>query len=162
MAMVHIMCGKICSGKSTLAKKLCDECKGVILSVDEITLSLFGAHPGESHDEYVLKCEKFLYKKSLEIMNQGINVILDWGFWTKKERDEAKWFYRNNNVMYKFYYLDISDTEWKKRIKKRNKDILEKGYEAYFVDEGLAQKFQRIFEIPNFDEIDEWITVKKY
>lgn len=47
MPKVHLMCGKICSGKTTFAQKLRKEIKGVVLSVDEITLSLLGQDAGE-------------------------------------------------------------------------------------------------------------------
>lgn len=40
MAQVIMTCGKICSGKSTYAQKLSKKYNAVILSVDEITLSL--------------------------------------------------------------------------------------------------------------------------
>ncbi|HBI51921.1 MAG TPA: hypothetical protein DDX72_03970 [Ruminococcaceae bacterium] len=48
-------CGKICSGKSTLAQKLRLEYKAVILSVDDITLALLGQDPGGKLDGYVEK-----------------------------------------------------------------------------------------------------------
>ena len=54
-AKVFIVCGKICAGKSTYTKKLIKEKKAVNLSVDEITLALFGSHCGQMHDTY---CER--------------------------------------------------------------------------------------------------------
>ena len=83
MPKVIMTCGKICSGKSTYAQKLRLEYKAVILSVDEITLALFGNEAGEKLDDYVCRAEKYLYDKSIEIIETGTNVILDWGFWTK-------------------------------------------------------------------------------
>ena len=87
MAKIFMMCGRVCSGKSTYSQKLRQENKAVILSVDEITLTLFSQGAGDKHDFYVEMCEKYLYRKSLEIAETGINVVLDWGFWTKRERD---------------------------------------------------------------------------
>ena len=92
MAKVFLICGKICSGKSTYSEKLRKEHGAVLLSVDEITLNLFGQHCGDEHDNYVERTEKYLFEKSLEILEVGVNVILDWGFWTKEERDFAKQF----------------------------------------------------------------------
>ena len=46
MPKVIMTCGKICSGKSTYAQKLRLEYSAVILSVDEITLALFGNEAG--------------------------------------------------------------------------------------------------------------------
>ena len=95
MAKVIMTCGKICSGKSTYAQKLSKEYNAVILSVDEITLALFGQDVGDKHDDYVARAEKYLFEKSVEIVNVGINVILDWGFWTREERNQARDFYNS-------------------------------------------------------------------
>ena len=157
MAKVYILCGKICSGKSTYSQKLRKDKKAVILSVDDITLTLLGQNGGDTLDVYVEKLEQYFFQKSVEIVETGINVILEWGFWTKTERDFAKEFYSSRGIEYEFYYISISDEEWYRRLDKRNKDVLEKKSDAYYVDEGLAQKFKSIFEIPGKDEIDVWV-----
>ena len=41
MAKVFLICGKICSGKSTYARKLMENRQAVLLSADEIMLALF-------------------------------------------------------------------------------------------------------------------------
>jgi len=53
MPKVIMTCGRICSGKSTYARKLREEYNSVILSVDEIILALFGNDTGEKHDVYI-------------------------------------------------------------------------------------------------------------
>lgn len=106
---------------------------------------------------YVGKLEQFFFQKSVEIVETGINVILDWGFWTKSERDFAKQFYGSRGIEYEFYYISISDEKWYCRLDKRNNDVLGKKSDAYYVDEGLAEKFKSIFEIPGKDEIDVWV-----
>ena len=68
MAKVILICGKICCGKTTYSQKLCSENNAVLLSVDEITLALFGQHCGDKHDEYVERTEKYLLSKSLELI----------------------------------------------------------------------------------------------
>ena len=93
MPKVIMTCGKLCSGKTTYAKKKKKEGKDVILSIDEIMLTVFGQDAGEKHDDYVAKAQEYLYKKSLELIGSGTDVILDWGFWTKAERDRARKFY---------------------------------------------------------------------
>lgn len=157
MAKVFMTCGKICSGKSTYAQKIRKNYNAVILSVDEITLALFGQDTGENHDHYVEMAEAYLYEKSLEIIDSGINVVLDWGFWTESEREYARSYYSSRGIDYEFHYIDISTDEWAKRLKKRNKDILEHKSNNYYVDEGLAEKSGNIFETPTKDEIDVWV-----
>ena len=154
MPKVYLICGKICSGKSTYAEQLRVQHNAVVLSTDEITLALFGQHCGDKHDDYVERTQNYLFNKSLELIEVGINVILDWGFWMKEERDFAREFYKSRNIECEFHYIDISDDTWKARLHKRNSEVLAKKTSAYYIDDNLAEKFASIFEAPNDDEID--------
>lgn len=157
MAKVIMTCGRIGTGKSTYSEQMRKKHNAVVLSVDEITLALFDQHAGEKHDEYVERLETYLFGKSLEIIECGINVILDWGFWTKEERNYAREFYKSRNVECEFHCIDVSDEEWKRRLEKRNKDVAEGKVNAYYVDENLAEKVKALFEKPGDEEIDVWI-----
>ena len=154
MPKVYMMCGRICSGKSTYAQKLRQKHSAVILSVDEITLALFGQNAGEKHDDYVAAAEKYLYRKSVEIIETGISVVLDWGFWTRAEREKARQFYGARGIAYEFHYLDIDNAEWYRRLEKRNAAVTAQQTDAYYVDDGLAAKFASVFEPPAPDETD--------
>lgn len=154
MSKVILICGKICCGKTTYAQKLCNENNAVLLSVDEITLALFGQHCGDKHDEYVERAEKYLLNKSMEVVNKDINVVLDWGFWTKAERKAVKEFYKSRNIECELHYINISDEVWKHRLNKRNNAVLANETSAYYVDENLAAKFGAMFEVPSQDEMD--------
>lgn len=61
MAKVILVCGKICSGKTTYSKSLLKEYSTVLLSVDEITITLFGPNGGKEHDLMVEKTKRYLY-----------------------------------------------------------------------------------------------------
>ena len=160
MPKVLIMCGKICSGKSTYAEKLKLENKAVILSVDELTLALFENQAGEKLDFYVEKLKEYFLKKSLDIVEAGADVILDWGFWTKKERDYAREFYDSRNISYQFYYMNVGIDEWKKRISKRNQEIKREQLEAYPIDKGLLSKVEKMFEEPDRKELKAMIIIE--
>ncbi len=153
---VIAVCGKICSGKSAYSEGLRKENSAVILSVDEIMLSLFGNDAGEAHDTYTERLQSFLMNKSLEFIEAGVSVILDWGFWTKEKRNAVKTFYRSRNIPFELHYISLSGSVWKERILKRNSDVSSGKTEAYFIDEGLMEKFNRIFETPEREEIDVW------
>ena len=154
-------CGKICAGKSTYAENLRRKYKAAVLSVDEITLALFGQNAGEKHDYYVEKAEEYLFGKSLQMIENDIDVILDWGFWTKAERQAARQFYESRNIENEFHYIDIDDDEWKKRLSKRNSEILANKTNAYFVDDGLAEKADSLFEKPDISEVEVWVGNEK-
>ncbi len=157
MAKVILICGKLCSGKSTYAERMVVQDNAVLLSVDEIMLALFGQPCGEKHDEYVVKIKNYLFDKSFEFLDKGFTVILDWGFWTKKERDYAREFYNNCNIECEVHYIDIDYNNWYEYIKKRNNSLIDKGTSAHYVDENLMAKFFDIFEEPSKDEIDVWL-----
>lgn len=152
MAKVYLVAGRICAGKTTFAHKICMEKHAALLSTDEITLAIFGQHIGEKHDEVVEKTQEYLFQKSLELIACGISVCLDWGFWQRDERDCAREFYKCRGIETEFYYVDIPEDEWKKRIQKRNGEIGRNETQAYFVDENLRVKFGAMFEKPDADE----------
>ena len=157
MAKVIMTCGRICSGKSTYAQMLRVELGGVILSIDELMLDILGGETGDKHDEYVRRTQNYLYKKSVEIASAGVDVILDWGFWKKSEREYAREFYRVHGISCEFHYISVDEAEWKRRIEKRNAEVRNGHSDAYFIDEGLAAKFESLFEVPDRSEMDMWI-----
>ena len=103
MPKVTLICGRICCGKSTYAEKLRIRDGAVVLSIDEIMLAMFGQYVGDMHDEYVARTEKYLFGKSLELIETGIDVILDWGFWTRDERAYAREFYSSSGIEHEFH-----------------------------------------------------------
>ena len=154
MAKVIMTCGKICCGKSTYARKLKEEGNAVILSIDEMTLCLFPEGAGEKHDTYVSRAEEYLCSLSLQILRSGTDVILDWGLWTKAQRDRLRAFYAAQGAESEIHYLKISPEEWERRIRKRNAQQKKEEPASYLVDEGLLRKAELLFEEPSETETD--------
>ena len=157
MAKVIMTCGRICCGKTTYAQKLREERNAVILSIDEITLTLFPEGAGEMHDTYALRAEQYLCFLSLQILRTGMDVILDWGLWTRAQRERLRAFYTEHGAEHEIHYLRISPEEWERRIRKRNARQKEEEPSAYFVDEGLLRKVESLFEEPSETEIDRLV-----
>ena len=153
MAKVYMLCGRICSGKSTYAAMLRRSLHAVVLNVDEVMLTLFGQDAGEKHDFYSAKVEQYMLEKSVEIVSEGIDVVLDWGFWSKEKRDCARRYYQLSGVECELHYINISKSEWQKRIEKRNKAIKDAKAIGYIVDDGLMVKCESRFETPEECEI---------
>ncbi len=128
-----------------------------LLSIDEIMLSLFGQHCGDKHDEYSEKAQTYLFHKSLELIEVGVDVILDWGFWSKEKRNFARKFYSSRNIACEIHYIDVSDETWAARLEKRNHAVLKGEVNAYYVDKNLAAKVIPHFDVPSKDEIDVWV-----
>ena len=153
MAKVIMTCGKICCGKTTYARKLEEELGAVILSIDEVMLALFPDGAGEMHDAYALRTEQYLLSLSLKILESGTDVILDWGLWTREQRERLRAFWTEHHIENEIHYLRVGREEWNRRIRKRN-EVQEEDPAAYYVDEGLLKKFESIVEEPAADEAD--------
>ena len=154
MAKVIMTCGRLCCGKSTYARSLAAERGALILSIDELMLSMLDRELGDMHEVYVDRAERYLYAKSVELVGLGVDVILDWGFWTAESRRYARDFYAGHGIDCELHYIEIADDEWQRRIAKRNALVLAGSSNDYYVDDNLAAKFRSMFEPPSKDETD--------
>jgi len=162
MAKVILICGKICSGKTYYANEIKKKEKAVVLSTDEVTYDLTNNVQGNGYEEFANKVNTYLKKKTVELVNVGCNVILDWGFWTQKERKKITDYFSNHNIKVEWHYIDIEDSIWYKNIADRNEKVENgNGGYSFYVDEGLLKKVITIFEIPKSNEIDVWYTFER-
>lgn len=156
MAKVILICGKLCSGKTTYTQALLSREDGVLLSSDELMHALYHHQEGPQHDQLARDAQAYLYKKAAQIARAGCTVVLDWGFWTRAMRREASAYFEGQGVAYEWHYLDIADNAWRANIDSRNRAVREGRTTDYYVDEGLLQKMLSRFEPPTREEMDVW------
>lgn len=158
MAKVILVCGRICCGKTTYAHRLAKERRAAVLSVDEVMLAIFGQHCGDMHDTYAARTKQYLLAKAAELIAADIDVILDWGPWTKSGRAELREHFAARGIAFELHAIEINDEVWRARLAQRNAAVEADEAQAYFVDENLAAKFASRYEAPEADEVDVWIT----
>ncbi|HET8689091.1 MAG TPA: AAA family ATPase, partial [Methanosarcina sp.] len=91
MATLHLMVGLPCSGKTTLAKMLERERSALRLTPDIWQIGLFGQDADEQeHDIRHSFIEAMLWSIASRALELGTNVILDYGFWAREEREEYR------------------------------------------------------------------------
>lgn len=162
MSKIIAICGKICSGKTFYANQIKKKEKAIILSCDEVTSILFDNNLGENHDAMASRIWKYLLKKSVELINLNCNVILDWGFWSKKDREFIVNYYKFHNIACEWHFIDVNDETWNKNIQERNNNGLNgTNLSDYYLDEGLMKKLLSKWEKPTREEIDVWYVVKR-
>jgi len=149
---VILICGKIGSGKTTFARRLLKERPAVLLSCDELMLTLFGQQLGDRHDEVVRRTKDYLLNQSLEILKTGVSVILDWGFPTRREREETIAFFARRGFSCQGHYITASDEVLFENLRRRNLAVLAGTENAYYIDEAILQKFKDVFEEPDDTE----------
>ncbi len=157
MATLIAVCGGLCCGKTTYAEALGRERRAPVLSIDALMLALFGPDAGEMHDEYARRGKAYLHRQALELLDAGVDVILDWGFWRQEERRSVRALYEGRGHLFELHALDMDEAVWHDRVAKRNAAVLAGQVEAYLVDEGLAAKFWNRFERPEDGEVDVWV-----
>ena len=62
-------------------------------------------------------------KKAVEIVKAGCNVILDWGFWTKAERQETTKYFNQFGIDVECHYVCIEQLRWEQLLEERNNKI---------------------------------------
>ena len=155
MGKVILLCGKICSGKSYYARSIKESLNAVIISPDEITYELLNNEQGEFYDIFSKRLNKYLTKLVGEIALSFSNVIYERGLWTKEERKEVVKYYREKNIECELHYICVDDDIWKLNIRERNKRIEDgNGGSDFYLDEGLINKLEKLWEEPTKDEYD--------
>jgi predicted kinase len=120
--VLHLVCGKISSGKSTLASQLADNPKTVLISEDAWLTALY---PAEIKDlaDYV-RCSGRL-KAALgghiqALLVAGNSVVLDFPANTVEGRLWMKSLFEAAGVAHELHFLDVSDEICKTRLQARN------------------------------------------
>jgi len=120
--VLHMVCGKIASGKSTLANWLASENDTVIFSEDDWMTHLY---PNEicSLADYVRCSGRVKHALSGHVQTllaMGISVVLDFPFNTIKNREWGRTLFSSANAQHQLHYLDVSDEACKARLNARN------------------------------------------
>lgn len=167
MAKVIVLCGKIASGKSFYADRLKEKIKAIILSLDSLMLKLSDSCLGKKHDDIADRCQKYLYELAEQIIKTGTNVIIDYGYWSRKERLKARNYFLERGIEVEIHYIKKSEETRIKQLEERN-IIFEDKYKKnpnerlYIINHELRERLDAKFEEPLADEIDQIIDEKSY
>ncbi len=163
MATLFITCGVPASGKTTFAKRLEAEQRAVRLTADEWLHELY---PNESdaalnaHGPLVERLqwvnahrplvERLQWALALRTLALGVNVVLDWGLWTREERDRYRTEAQERGVRVVLCVLDPSRDELVRRLRDRNAAL---PVGTFRIDEELLDYGLRWFERPTSAEL---------
>ena len=117
MATLHLMVGLPCSGKTTLARKLEYERSALRLTPDEWQLRLFGQDAEEpEHNARHGLIEALLWEVASRALVLGTNVILDFGFWAREEREDYRLRAKQLGASSEVHFLDVPGDELLRRL----------------------------------------------
>jgi predicted kinase len=151
VATLHLMVGLPCSGKTTLAKKLEHELSALRLTPDEWQIGLFGQDANEpEHDARHNFIESMLWKIASRSLELGTNVILDFGFWTRAEREDFRRRAKQLGAGSEVHFLDVPEDELLRRLAVRNSQVKR---ESFHIAAESMQPWIKLFEKPTPDEL---------
>jgi predicted kinase len=156
----HLIIGFIGAGKTTFARKLEKEIGVVRFTKDEWTVSIFGNSPHQDKCqrdkffEYDAKMAKLATEIALRFLQTGTSVIIDDGFWYRKQRDEMRQTLRDIGAEAKFYHIDTPVDVMKERTIKRSE---EPPVDSFYITEQEFDDYLKLFQPPTDDE--EFIVI---
>ena len=118
---VHLLHGLPGCGKTRFARQLAVEQRCVHLSHDEWVLRLFGARPSTAQMEAAREAiHSMLWTYTSRIVASGCDVVLDFGFWTRADRDQAREQVRQMGAAHLLYTFECSPQVAWERVRRRN------------------------------------------
>ena len=119
---LHLVCGKIASGKSTLTARLACTPQTVRISEDSLLAQLY---PGQiaSLADYVACAARLraaIAPLCLQMLQAGVSVVLDFPANTPASRAWMRELFQQAGTPHVLHYLDVSDDECKARLRLRN------------------------------------------
>jgi predicted kinase len=141
------MCGLPAAGKTAQARQLAADRSALRLTQDEWVIAL-GASPWDvsSRD----KVDRELWRLALEVLRLGLSVVVDFGLWSRGERDEMRSAARDLRVDVELHYLDVPAEELWRRIEARN---LETPWSSFPIGRADFDEWLSIFEAPDAAEL---------
>ena len=118
---IHMLCGFIGAGKTTFARQLESEVKGLRLNNDYVMTTLFGQEPQEQPtlSIYRSRLEDIHLHYAERLLALNVDVIFDNGFWGRAVRDQMRAFATRNGASLKMYYIDTPLPVMRERLKTR-------------------------------------------
>lgn len=148
--ILHLMCGKIGSGKSSLARILGEAPGTIVLSEDRWLATLYGDDMSSIGD-YVRNAARLrdaMHPHVVGLLAAGVSVVLDFPANTIDSRAWLRSLVDETGVHHVLHYLDVPDAVCKARLRERNAS----GTHAFKVSDAQFDQITEYFVPPSEDE----------
>lgn len=153
LATLHLMVGLPCSGKTTYAKQLAQQEKALRFTPDEWQIQLFDQQVYDEHSNHDLlhdRIEALMWTVAADVLALGVSAILDFGFWSRRERDDFRHRAEQLGVDFRIHYMDVPKDELIARLEKRNAAADDT---TVIVEPKFIEQWCAVFEPPDADEL---------
>ncbi|MDE1169339.1 MAG: ATP-binding protein [Pseudomonas sp.] len=150
MPTLHLMCGKIASGKSTRATSLAGEHSALLLSEDYWLARLYPDQIKSVGDyvRFAHRIREVLGPLVIDLLAAGNNVVLDFPANTPADRQWLSGLAQAAKVPHRLHYLQIDDDTCRGRLHARNL----RGEHDFAATEAEFDLITSYFQAPQADE----------
>jgi predicted kinase len=136
------------TGKTTAARLIEAEHKALRLTKDEWMKALFGAENPSSASDVI---EGRLVQLGMRALELGINVVLDFGLWSRDERSALRQAAADVGASVVMCYFELAPDEQRNRLDRR---LAEAPDETWHISDEELAEFAVKFDIPSAGELD--------
>jgi predicted kinase len=121
-ATLHFLCGKIASGKTTLARRIATECDGLLISED-VWLERMYAGTHFTLADYIRRSTRLraaLAPHVTDLLRRGVSVVFDFAGNMPRDRQWVRSVFEHANAAHLLHSINASDALCKARLRARN------------------------------------------
>jgi predicted kinase len=138
------------AGKTTHARALETQRPAVRLCADDWLDALSQDLWDETAREQI---ERLQWELARRLLALGTSVIIEWGTWSRTERDRIREQGRRLGARLELHYLDAADAQLLARVHER-------GREQPPISQDQLRAWRERFEVPTRDEMQGWDAVE--
>ena len=144
MPTLHVVVGLPGAGKTTLARALEAELPALRLTPDEWMVPLFGEpEAGGKRDEV----EGLLIRVALRGLGLGVDVVLDFGVWSRDERTCLRHLAADVGATTRLHYLPVEPEQQWQRLSARADPM------SFRIERPAMDEYAVMFEAPSAEEL---------
>jgi predicted kinase len=136
------------TGKTTAARRIEAEHSALRLTKDEWVKALYGHDNPASASDVI---EGRLIQIGMRALELGINVVIDYGLWSRDERSALRQAAVDVGAAVVICYFELPPAEQRKRLEAR---LAEAPHETWPISEQELTEWSSKFDVPTSGELD--------
>jgi predicted kinase len=145
---LHLTVGLPGTGKTTAARRIAAECSALRLTKDEWVKALYGeANPPAAQ----AVIEGRLIEIALRGLELGVDVVLDFGLWSRDERSALRQAAADRGARTRLHYFELAPDEQRRRLRERQTAA---PHTTWDMSEAELTAWAAMIEVPTPGELD--------